>query len=214
MRAVIIHGIYGDGTDAVDRVGKSLRTFGWDVLDVNIPVYFACFMWSHKARRRLAKQVADAVKPDDIVVARSGGCLLHQLAGVYFGSKCEHGYWISPAVSRYIKIPDGFKRVTFFVNGKDRAILLGALLPFHRFGLGGRHGYNGQDERVENEHIDKTCSDFWNHKCWTEGGALNYLVDVINEDARIRGVTPYDKYLPPGARTVRRNSIEVGIKHN
>lgn len=58
--------------------------------------------------------------------------------------------WLNPALESDVELTElDFKSLTVVTNRYDKAIWFGAIIPFHKFGLGGVKGFWDQDSRIK-----------------------------------------------------------------
>lgn len=154
-RVIIVHGIHSHGgsekaeVEGIDRFGQALKDLGHEVVEFEYPKRWALQLYWPGLARDDGRALANTMRDGDHVVAHSYGCLVWQmsiLAGAKWGKCFLFG---GAATSDKFFYPD-FSLVEAHVvyNPEDRALMFGALLPFHPFGKLGLRGYFGQPGRA------------------------------------------------------------------
>lgn len=146
-----IHGIRDNGEHTTKPLSRLVyaRT-GQEALNHVFPIVHALDAYRKAETGYLAEIILQDVSAGDSVVCHSHG------AGVALEmlKRTEHiktVVMLSPAVERRQPWRSlAFERLYCLHNPLDLAIMGGALLPFHLFGLAGAFGFKGGDARVEN----------------------------------------------------------------
>lgn len=170
MRILGINGIRTNGEESTDRALFCLRERGFDAVDADYPVTRWLLQARSRARQyRDAKLIMDQQCDGDAVVAHSRGCLVN-LRMMELGARFSTVFWFRPAMNCDMHIPaHGCKRLIVIHHPGDRAIWLGARLPWHDFGDAGRLGVHAGDP--DHPDFDPRCTniqapDYLRHEFW------------------------------------------------
>lgn len=170
-RIILVHGIRGDGSKTVDKVGGKLREMGWSVIDVPTKVRHTWHVrWTAKKDAAL---VAKFSRDGDILVAHSYGCLVAWRADRLHDYRAI--FSIAPAMDKRKKYRHP-TRVFCYFSKDDKVLKAGRLIPFgHPFGTAGLVGMNQDVFNIPNDGFD--------HNDYFSGNALTDLVAHIHQVA-------------------------------
>ncbi len=186
-RIILIHGISTDGKSDIFLMTPLLKRAGFEVIEFHYPYNNIWETFSKKRSTANAKRLKEIAQKGDHVIAHSNGARVAYRAMV-LGVNFDQIYLFAPAFAAKAKWPNvHFNKLNIIHNFFDIAIMHGALLPFHEFGLLGSLGYQGpHDSRIHsisNRYKDK--KDRFNHsqyfrnperlKLWTE-----YIIQRLN----------------------------------
>lgn len=184
MAIVIIHGIntYGGG---VFELGECLKDLGYDVRFYR---YEKRHFWSYwfKGNRKQdgASLLHDQVYEEGCdVICHSNGQLVMQSA-IESGAKFGKVIVFSGAGTsdKFTFPPGSVEVVHWFVNIRDKAVLLGSLLPMHPFGRAARRGYAGKyDVRMLNHKYNYATLFSVEHSFWFNREWMPKMVKKVRE---------------------------------
>jgi hypothetical protein len=171
IRILGINGIRSNGERTTDRALALLRVRGFNAVDAQYPVRSLLQARSRARQFSDARLIMDQQCDGDAVVAHSRGCLI-SLRMMELGARFSTVFWFRPAMNRDMYIPaHGCKRLIIIHHPGDRAIWLGARLPWHDFGDAGRLGLHAGDP--DHADFDARCmniqapdylrQEFWRH---------------------------------------------------
>lgn len=157
-RCHLLHGfnVRDGGAATTDTLQPYFRLRGWDVVQHDYG--WVGLIGLRFRNEDVVGRMLKVVKPGDVVVAHSNGCLItHQLARE--GAQLGAVVCIQPALRRDCTWPESLPVLCVY-NDKDWVVQLGriwgrlssALTPFkpHGWGAAGRYGFTAGQRNVEN----------------------------------------------------------------
>lgn len=150
-----VHAVNGiwtkEGADnaTTDRLLRDLAKEGFQTSDINYPKMGAFLAYSKRLERKHAKVLLDAHTKGDVAIGHSRGALVVWRA-CKMGAKFSTIVLFAPAMDADLEWPEGCAdKIVIVYDERDKALALGRLLPFHRFGTLGKYGYEGTlDDRI------------------------------------------------------------------
>ncbi len=146
MSIIIVHGIHTDG-GSVKAFGQDLESRGHAVRYFHYPRRWAISQYFPWVPKNDGSALANFMENGDHVVAHSNGGLVWQNS-IKAGSKWGQCFIFGAAATsdKMVYPPDCLKKAHIIYNPKDKALMSGALLPFHPYGSLGLGGYQGEKD--------------------------------------------------------------------
>ena len=123
------------------------------------------------------------ISPQDIdIIGHSNGCRVQWRAMASLGLSVGNVLWLNPALNSNVNLSDcDFKSLTVLANKFDKAVWLGSIIPFHKFGLGGVKGFKDdeKDDRINVLHIDRWAPFSNNHNYLFNEKHLPTVIRII-----------------------------------
>lgn len=184
-RVVLVHGFnVRDPRNSIERVRDLFENYGFhttpfrygwtDLLDVR---------FGSKNLAYALLSMLDFIDNEVIVIGHSNGCnLINQAAWLMeealIDSPCtfRRAVYLSPALNRTTRLCPVLDRADVFHTKSDWAVRLASVLPFHRWGSMGAHGYGGSDIRYHNHDASLLVK---GHSGWFEPAGLRYLTEHL-----------------------------------
>lgn len=157
-RILGVNGIYNWSWSKDSFTDRLLAALGSDernvVIDVKYPFMTAVLAYTNFAIKRRARKILELNRPGDVLIAHSFGCLI-ALHAMRMGARFSRVFFFGAAVEPGVEFPrEAFTHLYNIHSPDDKALTLGAKLPYHEFGTLGKFGYTGHDPRVHNIKVD------------------------------------------------------------
>lgn len=161
-----IHGVNGIWTEnepynnTTDVLLQELSSKGYKTRDYNYPKMTALQAYSTRLEKKHARQLLAEVTPGDVAIGHSRGGLVIWRA-CKLGAQFSTIVLFAPAMDSDMVWPrDCAKKIVVIHDPRDKALALGKILPFHRFGTLGKYGYTGEpDPRIEHINAFEVAND-------------------------------------------------------
>lgn len=184
-RVIIVPGINTDNEGSVFKLVPLLERAGLEVVKCTYPHRSFWDTLSKRKSQENARYLRDMVKPGDHGVFHSNGCRTgHQ--SMELGAQFDQAYMFGAAFGASTPwAKTGANKINVIHNSKDKALMLGSLVPRHDFGMLGMIGYQGPlDLRIHSfSTLGEYAVDKADHSFWDDDRALalcaGYLIERL-----------------------------------